>query len=161
MNEEEPVGEIEQQAGVDAMVVIRPTGEIIDLRVPEEVARAYASVEELGRQVAEAKRILSQALVDYSLVRGERTFMIPNHGKWVREGGPAKEKTYDPRVVEKGLREAGMPEDRIREIVVETVDRKVNGVEANKAARSNPAYAEAIEAGTTKVDQPYRVGRAR
>ncbi len=50
-----------------------------------------------------------------------------------------------------------MPESRIAEIVVETVERKVKAVEAKKAAAVNPAYAAVVDAAKTTVPKRQTV----
>jgi hypothetical protein len=52
-------------------------------------------------------------------------------------------------VLEQKLREAGMPEERISEIVTQTVSYRADAAEAKKAARTNEAYAEALKAAST------------
>lgn len=130
------------------------TGEIVMLDEPEMVARALAEVDEIMRAFSDAKRILSRTLADLSVERGERTVTLPG-ASFVREGGPMRD--YRPDEIERGLRDAGMPEDRIREIVMTTISKKVNAREAAKAARSNDRYREIIEAGTIDVERPYRI----
>jgi len=50
------------------------------------------------------------------------------------------------------LRAAGMPEDRIREVVVEEVSWTVAAVKANQAARANPEYAAAVDRARQVVE---------
>jgi nucleoid DNA-binding protein len=154
--------EAEQEEMLDperGMVTVPVTGEIVNRNNPAEVARALAEIEKIATLAAEAKRLLNDDLVRYSqTVAAKRTFEIPGVGKFERTGGP--EKTYrDPAALKKALIEAGMPPERANEIVVETVDRKVSGREANAAAKSNPVYKEIIEAATLTVDKPFRVTR--
>jgi hypothetical protein len=55
-----------------------------------------------------------------------------------------EEKRYDVEAIEKGLRRAGMPEEVLNQIIKETVERKLDAVRANQAARANPKYAKVI-----------------
>lgn len=144
-----------EQAGPGTMIVVRPTGEVIDPADPDACLVALGRVRELQAQLAEAKRALDAALVRNALDRGERTVRTPDGRKYERTGGP--EKRYDAHAIRRGLLEAGMPKDRVDEIVVSTVEWKVNGTEANKAAKANPDYRAVIEAGTSIVDKPYSV----
>jgi hypothetical protein len=132
----------------------------VDLSNPTEVGKALAIVDVIDRRVYEAKQRLRGVLIDYSVERGERTFMVPGVGKFVRDGGPASETVWtDPAGLARKLEAAGMPLDRVREIVVETIDRKVAGVEANKAAKS-PQYAAIFDEHRAKVDRAYGLRRA-
>lgn len=145
------------EASSTAIVPI--TGEIVDLDDPVEVARALASVEEIAAKAAEAKRVLNAALVRYAdEVALARTFEIPGVGKYEKTGGP-KTEYLRPDALKRELLDLGVPPERVAEIVVETVDRKVSGVEANKAARANPAVAEVLARYRRKTNDPYRVAR--
>ena len=65
---------------------------------------------------------------------------------------------YDrPHDLERELLAAGCPADRVSTIVVTTIDKKVNGTEAAKAARSNPQYAEIIARYARKTDRSYSI----
>lgn len=144
---------------VDRMVVVPASGEVVDLSNPAEVARALEAVETIAAQAAEAKRLLNGALVRYSTdVAVSRTFTIPGAGKFERTGGPRTE--YErPDEIRRELLALGIPAERVAEIVVETVDRKVNGTEANKAAKASPAVEEVLARHRRKIDAPYRVTR--
>jgi hypothetical protein len=49
-----------------------------------------------------------------------------------------------------------MPEERIRDIVIETVSYAVVASQAKRAAAANPAYARAVEANrSTRPRVPY------
>lgn len=144
---------------VESMAVVPATGEVVDLSNPAEVARALEAVETIAAQAAEAKRMLNDALVRYSTdVAVARTFTVPGVGKFERTGGPKTE--YDrPDEIRRELLALGIPAERVAEIVVETVDRKVNGTEANKAAKASPAVEEVLARHRRKTDAPYRVTR--
>jgi hypothetical protein len=106
--------------------------------------------------LTEAKRHITQVLVDYSMTVGRRTVSVPGGAQYERTGGPRVE-YRDPYRLERELLDAGMPEHRVREIVVTTVDRKVNGTQANAASKANPEYAAIIERYRVTVEAPYRV----
>ncbi len=144
---------------VEGMAVVPVTGEVVNLANPAEVARALATVEEIAAKAGEAKRILNDALVRYAdEVALARTFEIPGVGKFEKTGGPKT--SYDnPAALKKELLDLGVPPARVAEIVVETVDRKVSGTEANKAAKANPAVEEVIARYRRKGNEPYKVNR--
>ena len=77
----------------------------------------------------------------------------------VRSG---KRSTVAADVLEAKLRDAGMPEERISEIVQETVSHTVDLKAAKKAAGVNPAYAQALADATTEHEaQPSVTIRRR
>ena len=61
---------------------------------------------------------------------------------------------YDAEAIEEGLREAGMSEERIREIVKEEVTYKVVAKEAKKAAAASEKYAAIVDATAPKCPGP-------
>lgn len=128
------------------VALIPHTGELIDLADAAACADALDELGRLKRQMDEAQRALKAALVDYAHVQGTLTFRAGSHTVSI---GPDEEKLYDAEAIERGLREAGMPEDRIAEIVVPTVTLKVDAVKARQAGRANPAYADVIDRHTT------------
>ena len=99
----------------------------------------------------EVKGSVTQAFVDHATRLGKND--IP-----LGDGTSVKvTKTYDLQwdhhTLEEALRAAGMPEERIGEIIVEEVSYKVKAIEANKAAKANPEYEAAVEAARTKVEK--------
>lgn len=119
------------------------SGEVVDLNDVRSVARAYRSVIDLERDLRSAKGLLREALLAQSEMIGKRTMHLEGLGKVEVKGGT--ETIYDAQAIKRELLEAGMPPERVREIVIETVDYKVSAVEAKKAASANAAYAEIIE----------------
>lgn len=124
--------------------MIPHTGEIIDLSDPVAVAKAYRVVLDLEAKLKAAKGTLASALVAQKTILGTGTMRFEGLS------GPVQVKTgtdtvYDPVAIKRELLAAGMPRERVAEIVVETVDYKVVAVEAKKAAASNPVYREIIE----------------
>lgn len=136
-------------------LVLPVSGEIINLDDAQAVVRAMREVNRLQSELYDAKRVMAAALIEHATKLGLRTVTLPNGEKFVREGGPRKQ--YRPDEVEAGLRAAGMPEERIAQIVKEQVTWTVNGTEANKAAKANPEYAAVLEAASQLVDEPYKV----
>ena len=137
-------------------IVDRDTGEVLDPSRPEVQAQALEAARQEIARLSRFRRALSDRLVEHSRLVGERTFTLPGGVKAVREGGPVTEYT-DPAALERELLAAGMPADRVSTIVVTTIDKKVSGVEAAKAARANPEYAAIIGRHARTVDRPYSI----
>lgn len=135
-------------------------GTVVHLNEPREVGIALQDIQALEGRFREIKRILKQALVAHWGKRGDaKTFTIGGGRKAVISGGP--EKIYDAEAIRDELLAAGMPEDRVNEIVVEEITYTVKGVEANRAAKANEKYAAIIERNTTVVEKPYDVAIRR
>ena len=111
-------------------------------------------------QIAEAEaklRTLKAAITDYVRDESERlgtkTINVPG-GKLVLEGGP--EQQVEGHELRQLLAEAGMPEERIAEVVTEEVTYKVNRRILNQMTASNGDYKAAAELVTSEVEKPYR-----
>lgn len=75
--------------------------------------------------------------------------------------GSGEETLYDAQALEAALREAGMPETSIRDIIVETISYKVDATKAKQAAKANPVYAAAVDACSTKYSKTPSVSVKR
>lgn len=135
------------------LILLPHTGELVDPGDAEACVKAIEDLRLLEARLAEARRALVGAAAEYATVRGVKSFRLADGRTAQLTGGPAR--GYDADVLERGLREAGMPEDRIREIVVEEVSYKVAAVEAKRAAGANPAYAQAVERAAVDTERPY------
>lgn len=144
------MSEVETSPGTELVI---PNGEIIPLDDPAKVAKAILTLRDLEYQIRQAKEELTQTLVQHSMEIGNKTITLAGGGQATIKGG--SETIYDAEEIMADLREAGMSEERISEIVTETVTYKVKAVEAKRAAAANPEYARAIEEWTHIV--PRRV----
>jgi hypothetical protein len=141
-----------------------PNGVLVDLTDPGQVAVAYDDLQMLRRMVTQAEKTLKEALIEYGREKlGKNTFTLEGVGKVQIEGG--KEKRYDAQGLKQALLKAGMPPERVSEIVRETVELKVMGREANAAAKT-PKYEKIIEEFMTVEEKTpsvtvTRIGGAR
>jgi hypothetical protein len=150
--------------GLELAVIEQPervaplTGELVDLRDPLAVARAALSALEVEQEVRAFRKFLEEVLRLEAARQGSKTLHL---GATVAEVSGGSRWEWDAEKLAGLLREAGMPEERIAEIVVETVERKVNAREASRAASANPAYREAVEASRMAQAAPWRVAIKR
>jgi hypothetical protein len=131
------------------------TGELVDLSDEVACATALDELRRMQSHIHHAVRTLSDALAARAAVLGTKSIQLSGGRVAAIQGGTTK--VYDAEQIESGLRQLGMPEDRIREIVTEQITYTVKAVEAKRAAGANPAYAEVIQAGTTEVEKPVSV----
>lgn len=127
--------------------LMTPVGTVVDLSNPEEVAIAYDDLRRLKTMLAEAEAKLKEALVTHSAAVGKKSFDLPGVAKVEIKGGT--ETKWNEQGLKQALKEAGCPPERISEIIRETIEYKVMAVEARRAAKANPVYAEAIEQNST------------
>jgi len=130
--------------------IILPTGEIVNLADPAACARAIEDLRDFSYRIQEIKGALMDALVAESKRQGTKTLHLPDGSKVEIKGG--ERAVWDAQQLEADLRSAGMPEERIREIVVEEVSWTVAAAKANQAARANPDYARAVEAARSTIE---------
>lgn len=132
----------------------------VDLADHVACAQLLDEIRQVEAHLSSAKVRLTAAIIERARADGVTSFDLPNRMKAeVRTG---KRTTYAGDVLEQGLRKAGMSEERIREIVTETVSHSVDAREAKKAAGMNPAYAKALgAAATTHEAQPSVTIRRR
>lgn len=125
------------------IVTLPHSGEMIDLNSVEQVARAFSEIRDLESRIREVRGMLADAIVARSTIVGSKTMHVEGVGKIEVKGGT--ETVYDAAQIKRDLLAAGMPRERVAQIVVETIEMKVSAIEAKKAASANPAYAEIIE----------------
>jgi len=140
-------------------VAIPFTGEVVSLTDAGAMARALEDIRDIEAQFRSLKATFSMAFQMLAEREGTKTLALPDGRKAVLTGG--KEMSYDAERLEIGLREAGMPEERIREIVELTYTYRVKAVEAKRAAAANPLYADVVEMCRTETVTPTRVSIRR
>lgn len=129
-----------------------PDGQLVNLADPTAVAVAIDDLRNLEARVKEAKSVLVDAIHAYVGDAGKgKTVDLPGGVRVVVKND--KKVLWDAQRLEEELRAAGMSEERIREIVVEEVSWKVAAAEANKAARVNPRYAQAVADARKEIPQ--------
>jgi hypothetical protein len=134
--------EVEEVGG---LVVIPGTGEVIEIADPAVVAYGLERIRELERELGDVKAEFVRAIRAESERQGKRTLYLGERVATVTGGYPV----YDHLRLEDALRDAGLPEQRIREAVVETVTYKPNGNVLRQLRGASDAYASAIDAART------------
>jgi len=147
------MSEIEQRLEV----VIPLTGELISLSDPVEVADALERLRAATDQLHDVRRVLEEALRFESERQGTKTLYLGDV-KTVVSGGERVD-FGDLQELADELREAGLPEERVGEVVVQTY--KVNQRVAKQVAAANPRYADVIERHRQVVPAPWRVAVER
>jgi hypothetical protein len=127
---------------------------VIDLTRPVEVAGALQDVREVKRQLDELRALLEGVLRLEALRQGTKTLHLGPLDA-VISGGERSE--FDAELLTERLRDAGLPEERIAEAVVQTVSYKVDQRVLRQLAAANPAYRTAVDKSRTVVDTPWRV----
>jgi hypothetical protein len=136
-------------------IVLPVTGELVPLDEPAQVAAALHQVREWKTRLDEIRAVLEDALRIESERQGTKTLHLDGL-KAVVTGGE-KTEYHDPQALADELREEGMPEERVAQIVATKVSYTVNQAKAKHAAGANPRYAEVIERHRRVMPAPWRV----
>lgn len=136
-------------------LVVPVSGEIVDLNDESACAAAIQDIREWESRLKEAKSILTAAIVEQARIEGVRSFSYTDGRRIEVGGGPKVE--YDALEIEEGLRALGMPEERIREIVIEEVSYKVSARKAKSAAAANEDYQKVIEGAKKTKNEAYYI----
>lgn len=139
---------------LDPHLTVRLLGQVVDLSDPGEVAQCLYDVREAKRQLDEVRQLLEDVLRLESSRQGTKTLHL--EGLEARITGGTKPE-YDLEQLEQMLREAGLPEQRLNELIVVTISRKLNQSVARQLRGANLAYAHALETCRTDVPAPWRV----
>lgn len=131
-------------------LAIPGTGELVDLSDTPACVAALDALRNYESLIREAKATLTRAVIEEATRQGVRSIELPDGSR--AEISPASEIIWDAEGMEEGLREAGMPEERISQIIEQTVTLKVKTAEAKKAAAANPEYARVV--GEARSEQP-------
>jgi hypothetical protein len=145
---------VELQIAEQPQLVVPLTGELVDLRDPNHVAAALNQVREMKNQLDNARMVLEQVLRLEAVRQGTKTLHLEKCTA-VISGGETVE--YDGEQLIRLLEQAGMPQERINEIVETVVTYKVNALKAKHAAGANPDYAAAVTATRTVKPTYWRV----
>lgn len=136
-----------------AEIVNPASGEILPA-TPDNAVEALASLRELRYRIGDAIRGCEAILADESARVGSKTLHIGGYTASVSGGS---ELVWDVEQLRAGLAAAECPEGRIDELIVATVEYRVNQSVARQLASANPKYAAVIEAAKSRVVKPTRV----
>jgi hypothetical protein len=136
----------------EQMLVIPGLGNVIE-RNPREAARALYEVRLLEEKLKEAKRMLTEVIVEESARLGARTLRFGDIEAQVKGGEKIE---WDVSELA-NLLDRGLPQERYNELVKIQVTYKVSASEASRIAASNPQYAEIIERAKIRKPAPYYV----
>lgn len=140
-------------------LVIRHTGEVVNLADPDQCVWALESIRDLEADLRMAKTELSRAIAAEGLRQGTHTLTLSDGRKAVLSGGRQYE--WDGEGLKASLLAAGMPAERVAQVVEEVVTYKVSAVEAKRAASANPAYMAAVDLNRRETETPVRVSVRR
>jgi hypothetical protein len=135
------------------------TGELID---PSDIAAVAACLKRLREFelviVLGEFAACEEALIEEMTRLGRKTLRVG--GLEARQSG-GSETVWDAQKLERGLRKAGLPEERLNELVKMEVTYKVDGAVARQLAGANPKYERVIKRSKSKVEKKVYVSVKR
>ncbi len=148
---EEPGAEVAVQEA-EVTILDPSTGELVPASDVPGVAAALANLREYAGRVREAIRAAEDVMIAESERQGTKTMRF---GRTAVEVYGGSELQWDVEVLGE-LEEAGLPEERMNELVKTTFEHKVDSRIAKQLEASNPVYAEIIERARTRIPKPRR-----
>lgn len=133
-------------------LVVPGTGELLPMETADEAVRSLDRLRDLEAAIGDAKRIVTERMVEISALLGKKTIVVEGGRKIQLSTGTST--TYDADAIYADLIDAGMPEERIEEIIETTVTHRVRAAQAKQAAGANQAYKEIIDRHTTTHSRP-------
>jgi len=112
------------------------TGEMLPATA-ENAAVVLRAVRDMRARLTEIGDEATAFLVEESRRIGARTFHVEG-GIVELKGGDGVD--YDPQALAEGLRAAGLPEERVGEVVVQEVSYRVNRAKLRSVTGANPDY---------------------
>jgi hypothetical protein len=128
------------------------TGEFLPATV-ENAAVVLHAARTMKRRLDNVIAETTSFLLAESQVRGTKT-LEAGREKITLTGGPTVD--YDTTDLMDALREAGCPEERIAEAVIEEISYKPNRSVLRQLAAANPDYRAAVELAERTIEKPWR-----
>lgn len=129
------------------------TGEVVASDDPAGCVRLLGEIRTLEQQLKNLKAELTRALEEEFSRQGRKTIEV-NGTKAELRGGSGV--VWDIEVLEE-LRQLGLPEERMDELMQAEITYKVNANVAKQIAAANADYADVIERAKQRVPRPTYV----
>lgn len=140
--------------GVTVELVNPITGELVPYGDVPALAEAVRVVKERRDHLNDVIAAFNHAIIQESTRQGTRTLNI---GRTTVKVSADHETEWDIELLQEGLLAAGIPQERLEELVVAKVEYKVNGTVARQLSGANPEYKTAIEAAKGRVPKKQYV----
>ncbi len=133
------------------------SGELVRTADAAAVAATLVDLKDLKNRVQAAIGAFSEAVIQESRRQGTKTLAV---GGMTLKVSADSEVVWDVDFLMEGLRDAGLPEERINELVTMVVSYSVNGSVARQLAGASEKYAEVIEASKSRRQKTQYVSVA-
>lgn len=146
---------LSKDSAMSEELAIPGTGAIVSLDDESACAVALSDLRVFENQIRETKAILTSAIIERSKILGTKTIHLHAGGKAeIREGSKV---AWNIEALESELRALGLPEDRLHDLIKETITRTIDGRVAKSIAAANEDYAAVIASAKSVTDRPSYV----
>ena len=138
--------------------IINLHGEVIDRTDTPRVVELLDQLRQHKRDVDAAISACEEAINEEMDRQGKFTLQ---YGQLRAEGSSAdaaRKYFYDTEVLRDGLREAGLPEDRIEELILKTYQEHVSRRDIQRLRKARPEYAKVIDEAERVIQKRRSVG---
>lgn len=136
--------------------VVPYSGEIVNFEDPPACLKLLVEIRELEGQLRDLKDALTDALKQEFTRQGKKTLELNGIKATL---GADSEIVWDVGILNE-LRDLGLPEERMNELITEEISYRVNASVA-KQLSMNPAYAEVVERAQSRAPKKAYVGVKR
>jgi hypothetical protein len=148
-------GELETVSEPKYPPMVEPvTGVVVDVTHMSAVAESLERLREVKNQINDAIGYLTDAVIAESRNQGTKTL---NAGAVTLELSTGYEIEWDVGMLDRELSAAGLPPERLADVVVPQFTWKVNAAVARQLAAANDTYKTIIEAAQTRIPKPQYV----
>jgi hypothetical protein len=130
------------------------TGVMVDVTRMNAVADSLVRLREVRTQVSDAIRYLTDAVIAESRNQGTKTL---NAGEMTLELSTGYEVEWDVGMLDKALTAAGLPAERLADLLVPQFTWKVDAGVARQLAGANDTYKQIIEDAQTRIPKQQYV----
>lgn len=129
------------------------SGELLPATL-ENAGLVLRAARDMRSRISDVITDATQFVVERSRIAGTKTL---HEGDWqlVVRGGDKTD--YDLEVLERELREAGCPEERLNELITQEVSYKLNRSVLKQLTAANPDYRAAVEKAAHESWEPFSV----
>ncbi len=137
--------------------IVPYSGEVVSFEDPPACLKLLVEIRELEGQLRDLKDSLTDALKYEFSRQGTKTLELNGIKATL---GADTEVVWDVGVLYE-LRDHGLPEERMNDLITEEIQYKVNASVAKQLAAANPTYAEVVERAQSRVPKKAYVGVKR
>ena len=141
----------------ERFLVDRDTGEQIDLADTPRVVQVLDNIRQYQHHLNSVVSQLEEAITEEMDRQGKFTLCYGHLQVESSSKDAAVKYLYDTEVLRDGLREAGLPEDRIEDLILKTYTERVSRMDINRLRKAKAEYAEVIDQAETILPKRRRV----